>query len=500
VGSVSERNPNDQDDSIRVDLLIAQLRASSRLIVGVTVAMTLAVALGAGLYYVIYQPTRTTASLEFRPTFDGADKGLYPNGLTFSAVDVIAASVLDQVHARNELTEVCPIESFKAGFFVERRSVEAAFLDAEFQGRLADPRLTVVDRQNLAAEYEARREALPAMFQLVFVRPTECEGLPDVLMRKALADTLLLWAEESENARGVLQLPMDRFVPSVLDISADTGMRVVRAEMLRARLRRLAVSVAQVKARVGAVQVRTKDGTTVQQVETELDSLINAQLVPIVLAAGQMDGAAGRAWVESMLSSARVDASAAENRVHYSLNALKEYTGAATAASATSSPERVSESSGSSVTAQIDRSFVDRIVALSAQHVLYRQKLTDELLLANLEAEEGRLRVTYFESLQQGMRSMSSAFMPEVAFDARLKTLTEQSVAVATKFNALFDEISRVTLRAASSLYQAEKPPRIATVREFTSRAYMILVASVFLATLVLMAGFVLLRARFAAQ
>ncbi len=497
---MSERNQNDQDDSIRVDLLIAQLRASGRLILGVTVAMTVAVAFGAGLYYVVYQPTRTTASLEFRPTFDGAEKGLYPNGLTFSSVDIVAASVLDQVHSRNALTDVCPIESFKAGFFVERRSVEAIFLDAEFQGRLADPGLTFVDRQNLAAEYETRREALPAMFQLVFVRPTECEALPDVLMSKSLADTLLLWAEESEKARGVLQLPMDRFVPSVLDIPADAGMRVVRAEMLRARLRRLAVNVAQVKARVGAVQVRTSDGTTLQQLEAELDSLINAQLVPIVLAAGQMDGTAGRAWVESMLASARVDASAAENRVSYSRSALHEYTSAATAASASSSPERVSDSSSSAVTAQIDRSFVDRIIALSVEHVEYRQKLTDALLLANLNAEEGRVRVTYFESLQQGMRSMSSAFMPEAAFDARLKTLTEQSIAVATKFNELFDEISRVTLRAASSLYQAEKPPQITTVREFTSRAFQILVVSVFLATLVLMAGFVLLRARFAAQ
>lgn len=497
---MSDRNPNDQDDSIRVDLLIAQLRASSRLILGVTVVLTVAVALGAGLYYAVYQPTRTSASLEFRPTFDGADKGVYPNGLTFSVVDVIAASILDKVHARNDLTALCPIESFKAGFFVERRSVEAAFLDAEFEGRLADPRLTVVERQNLAAEYESRREALPAMFQIVFVRPTECEGLPDVLMRKSLADTLLLWAEESENSRGVLQLPMDRFVPSVLDIPAETGIRVVRAEMLRTRLRRLAVTVAQVRAWVGAVQVRTSDGTTLQQVETELDSLINAQLVHMVLAAGQLDGAAGRAWVESMLASARVDAGIAEDRVNYSLNALKEYTGAGTAASATSSSERVSESAGSSVTAQIDPSFVDRIVALSVEHVKYRQQLTDALLLANLEAEEGRGRVTHLESLQQGMRAMPSALMPGAAFDAHFKTLTERSVAVATKFNALFDEISRVTLRAASSLYQTEKPPRIATVREFTSRAYMVLVASVLLTTLVLMAGFVLLRARFAAR
>ena len=149
---------------------------------------------GALAYYAWFQPVRKVTSFSFRPTFDGADKGQYPNGLLFSSADVAAAPVLDLVYDQNLIAEYCSREAFRGGFFVEQRSDASAFLDAEFQARLSDAGITPVERQRLQLEDQAKRAALPVQFRLVFVKPRACAAIPQVVVAKSMTAVLTTWA------------------------------------------------------------------------------------------------------------------------------------------------------------------------------------------------------------------------------------------------------------------------------------------------------------------
>jgi hypothetical protein len=71
-----------------------------------TILATIIAALLGGVYFFV-QPTTRSASLGFRPVFDGAQAGRYPNGLPFSPTDIVAASIVNQVFAKNSIQEYC---------------------------------------------------------------------------------------------------------------------------------------------------------------------------------------------------------------------------------------------------------------------------------------------------------------------------------------------------------------------------------------------------------
>ncbi len=182
-----DRPTESDDDVIQLDLLKA-LADHGRTVIAVTLGVTAVVAVmgAANLYW--WQPVRRVSMLEFRPTFTGASQGQYPNGLPFAASDVAAGSIMDIVYDVNSVKEYCQREVFRGGFFVEQRSDQSAFLDAEYQGRLAEARLTAVDRDRLVAEYQAKRAALPLQYRLMFVKPRECAAIPQIVVQKVMTD------------------------------------------------------------------------------------------------------------------------------------------------------------------------------------------------------------------------------------------------------------------------------------------------------------------------
>src|SRR5688500_17163475 len=148
------------------------------MVVAASAVVTLIVALIAGVYLLLGQPNLRTLVLEFRPTFRGAESGIYPNGLPFGGSDITAASVLDQVYARANIAPYCDAATFRSGLFVEQHGAELRFLDAEYQARLSDPRLTSVERDRVQAEYRSRRAALPVQYRIVFAIPAACTDVP----------------------------------------------------------------------------------------------------------------------------------------------------------------------------------------------------------------------------------------------------------------------------------------------------------------------------------
>ena len=155
-------NPEDHDpnDEILLGDLFRPLIQYRRLIWQGAFGATVIAALLGGLYLAV-QPAAWSATLGFRPVFDGADTGRYPNGLAFSSADITASSVVAQVFTKNSLQTYCPIDAFRAGLVVQEASFALQLLSAEYQARLSDTRLTAVDRQRLQDEFAARRTALP---------------------------------------------------------------------------------------------------------------------------------------------------------------------------------------------------------------------------------------------------------------------------------------------------------------------------------------------------
>ena len=490
----TQSDPNQEDDAARRIDLLKVIWDYRRVILRATVTVSVVAAILGALYLLWGQTVRTVVSQQFRPVFNGAVIGQYPNGLAFGPTDITAQPVIDQVFDRNSIGDYCSRDVFRSAFFVEEQSAAYAFLDAEYQGRLADVRLTAVDRDRLQAEYRVKRTALPLEHRIVFIRPSGCGGIPPVLMSKTLTDVLSTWAEDAELKRGVLKLNVQVLTPGTLDIG-DSGQmsQLIRADLVRAGLRRLADNIGRVGDLPGAGLIRMGERrVTFSEVRTKVEDLLQARLDPLVVGAGRGLGQESAAWAMEAVASAARSQKVAEGNAKAYLDALREYSGTAQAPSNVRSESRQSTTGSSDVqalTPQIDRTFVDRIVELSAPNMLFRQELTRSLVLANVEAVRQQANLSHYQRLVDQLRLPGVSDLSPQEIDQRLQAIQDEGKLLAKQFNELYDEFSRVSLRASASMYKLEGPVQMDVARAFTLRSYMLMVAGAFFVTLLLVVG-----------
>lgn len=456
-------------------------------------------AVAAGLAFVVagilyaWQPRSRIASLDFRPTFAGASEGQYPNGLPFAASDITAASVLDSVYDANGIDQNCPRDVFKRGFFVEQQSAEYSFLEAEFQGRLADLRLTSVDRERLQAEYEAKRASIPLQFRLVFVAHDGCRAIPKTITAKALGEVLSVWAEQSESRRGVLKLQVAVLGPGVLDIgSANGGSSLVRADVIRSALRRIIANVREVEGLPGAGLVRVGDQRiTLAEIRAKLEGLIQGRLEPLVVTAGRGLGAESRTWVREALATAVQEQSASENRVQAFREALRVYSG--TPVAGPSPSPRSQEVAQGDVRTQIDGSFIDRMLEMAEPNVVFRQELTSKMVDADMAAAESRARVAYYQHLGNALQGAGGS-LTEAAVEQALNEIVADGKGLVGQFNLLYDEWSMVSFRPSAGMFRISASVRDETTH--TGRLLTIPLAAVAVFLIGLVGGLLIFLAR----
>lgn len=492
--------PNHDADALGAIDVFKIIRTTARTVVRLTLAFTGLATILAGIYFFWGQAVRRTFVLEFRPTFQGADRGEYPNGIPFAASDVTASQITDSVFNANQLEDYCSREDFSGGFFVEQRSTESMLLDAEYQPRLAEERLTTVERQALVEEYEARRQALPARFRLIFVQSPACRSLSPVLVTKAMTDVLSTWATESEAQRGVLNLQVDVLSSATLDAGAGSASRLQRADLVRTAVERIIASVDAVAALPGSSLIRPPGGRTFPEIRNRLADIARAKLDPLVIASGQSMTRESLAWVnETLITTERAQKEAADRAAVYE-DALRQYSGGTRTAAggpADSGGQERRSSDVQTLSPVIDSTFIDRIVELSAANAAYRKELTQSMVDAKVESVRIGAMASYYRRLLASLRDSSPQRVMTVSeLDASLDAIVEEAKALTQEFNQRYAEFTRLALRAPAAMFRIEKPVSRETLRAFTGRHYFMVVAGTFVTTLLLAFGYGVIRER----
>jgi hypothetical protein len=462
----------DNDDELRIAEFFRPVWTGRRLLAWGTLIATTCAFLVAGLYYFL-QPSRWIASLPFRPIFNGADRGQYPNGMVFSKTDVTDGTIIDQVFAKNGIQDFCSQEEFRSRFVVEETSPELEMLDADFRARLADVRLTGVDRQRVQEEYRGLRQALARQYRLSFVSGQECRRMPARLVYKTLAEVLEIWAIDTDMKRGVLKVRVPMLTPNLLDLShARSEPFMVQADIARSAIARLIANVGLVANMPGAATVRFgSQRTTLPELRAEFEDLLYSRLDPLIVQAGRGFGVDGSRWVSQAIAAATVRLTEAQRRTNAFRTALADYSGTtlspdtAQGAARSTNPTDVQ-----SLTPQIDRTFIDTIVQMSEANAIYRQELTSKMVEAALEAAAADAVVEHYRELQKALAAPASRAVTASEASAKLDEILTRAKVLATEFNGLYDEFSRISMRSSALMYQTEGAPRAGTLRSFGLR------------------------------
>ena len=81
----------------------------------------------------------------------------------------------------------------------------------------------------------------------------------------------------------------------------------------------------------------------------------------------------------------------------------------------------------------------------------------------------------------EALKSGRSTGLSAEELSVRLGQLSEEGKTLTQRFNTLYDEFSRISLRAGPAMYRVERPVEIQTVRTLTLGAFGLLVLGTFL-------------------
>jgi hypothetical protein len=270
--------------------------------------------------------------------------------------------------------------------------------------------------------------------------------------------------------------------PDVFEFGDIGGSLLVRADLIRSAITRLIANVEAVEKIPGSEAVRLKEvHLSFAEIQARFEDLVHARLDPLVAVAGAGLVRESIQWVQESLRVATMQQDAAQQRANAVLIALREYSGTSTSPTPPAGGSRP-PGDVQSVTPQLDKSFIDKIVELSGANTTYRQELTKQLVEASQDAVKYRTVVQHYQALMDSLsRSSTGTPLPSDEVGRRLDAIVEEAKKTTSQFDALVDEFNRVALRPPAGIYRVEQPIQTETIETFRIRYYAMIVLAVLL-------------------
>lgn len=455
--------------SLRQFLTILRSYRAAILLALVAVAVgyaTIAVA------YVVLVPSRRVTSLPFRLEFKGAETGQYPNGMKFSPTEIVSTPILLGVYNANALTDLVDFQTFKNSIFVVESNPAFEALEREYRAKLAEPKLSAVDRDRLEQEFQEKRASISRTdYAITYVDTGKTRRLPKSVHVKVLSDVLSTWAEQTTKHKGVVLYDMTTISSAAFDkTSVDRYDHLIALDMLRVKINRVISNIDALTKIPGAKVLRTSGAqrASLDELRFRLIDSIKFKIEPLVgtiinsgLTGGSVNAAA---FLETRLAFNEIERAQAEGRVEMLRRSLMVYdddgsgTAQVAAAGASQQPQQPA------VMPQIDNSFLERLVALTnnSQDFAFRQTIVSDLQAESLKIVPLRGEEQYYRSLLDSLqrRGGQAPARPEQTAQIRQQILGvfDEAIETTNQVNEIYHLVSQ-NLNPSTVLYSTTAPP-----------------------------------------
>ena len=490
------------DDEISLQPLLKTLW-SYRQVISLAVAGVMGIFVVVVLAAYVLLPVERLGTLEFRLLFEGASQGQYPNGTPFSSAEITSTPVLAEVFETNDLEPYGSYEDFKNSIFVLQSNPELELLSYEYQARLADSRLSPVDRAGIEEEFQTRRDSLTdPRFSLNFREDARLSPMSPSVVSKVLDDTLATWARQADERKGALQYNIPVFSKNILRrdlIEAEDYITGI--DILRAQVRRIIANIDEIATLPGAAVIRIGDGrTSLAEVRVNLEDILRFQIQPLVglirMTGLSRDPESLGRYIDDQLFQISLERAEAGKRVVAVQESLRAYMlqrGAVPEAGAGGAIPRPAPG-GEAMMPQLGESFLDRLVEMSTMNgdIEYRQGLIDRIIEESVAVAALEREQAYYEDLSRSVADLGSPSgradreSELVSVEARFEGAFDQVVAAVDQVNAIYEELSTHNLNPTTLLYTVTAPFTMRTERALSLRTAVLYGALVFMLSLFL--------------
>jgi hypothetical protein len=422
----------------------------------------------------LFAPAERITSQTFRLDFEGAGQGEYPNRTKFNIADIISGPIIRRVWTENQLGAYLEFGEFSRALFVLESNREYEEMALAYQAKLADPKLSPIDRERLQKEFEMKTESISKNeYSINLDRRAGMRTVPEPLARKILLDVLNDWADFAVNQQHVIAYQVSVLSPQILKPSPFEQNDLVAAiEVLRTNATRVADNISKMQKLPGALLARTpQDSLSLEEVRIRVEDTIRFRLEPLLASVLHNSGliadrTATARFLESQLAYDQRQLEAAQrlsDSIRDSMNVYEQRTESLAGGIATRPAE---PGKGDSVTPQLSDSFLDRLMSLTsrAADAKYRQNIVDEYRRATADTIPLKQAVAYDMSVLDEFRKSaggtSGVNRASVATEIdQTRSDIGQSIA---KMNDLFAIVSR-NMTPSTQLFTLLGPPSTKT-------------------------------------
>ncbi len=422
-------------------------------------------------------PSEQITSQPFRLDFAGAGQGEYPNKTKFNIADIINGPILTRVWQDDHLGNYIPFGNFSRAVFVLESNRQYDLLAAEYQARLADPKLSPVDRERLQKEFELKTQSITKNeYSINLDRRAGSRSLPEPLARKVLLDVLNDWANFAVNQQHVIAYQVSVLSPEVLNPSAiEQSDPIAAIEVLRSKANRVINNIQKIEKLPGATLARTtSDRLSLEEVRIRLDEILRFRLEPLLAVAlhspGLMsDRTTTTRFLESQLAYDQRQLEAAQRLADSIRESIVVYEQpAATETRQTTAAKTTEQPKGNEAVPQLSDTFLDRLMALTgrASDAQYRQNLVDDYRKAVADSIPLKQAVAYDTEVLNELRKSSagSTTLSPAALRAQIDQTRAEVGQLITKVNELFQVVSR-NMTPSTQLFTLTGPPATRMLR-----------------------------------
>ena len=439
-----------------------------------------------GIVYFL-APCEHLATLRFCLLFDGADAGQYPSGAKFSTEDIVARSVLLQIHKTNDLERYGKRDAFQSVFYVAAKpSAEMEALDSEYSSKLTDRKLTAPDRTLLEQEYNEKRRGLArgVDYELTMDMSVGFGSMPDEAREKAMRDILATWARDAATRKGALKYQISILTKKFLPENILQKDEFIAADRLRIKATRILGNIDDLMELPGAKSYRSPtEDLSLGEIEASLNDVIRFKLLPamhVVRLFGLSDSDKAKReltelHIQGRIYEVTVSKKEAADRAKALQEALAAYMldrrggrgggpavkNAGTGATGMSVPAMIP---------QFGDSFLDRIIAMAneSEDVKFRQDYTERITTANLAGVKFDGELQFYQDMLTAVQDKPTGVdgvTPENRKIIRdcIKEAYKDMVTHTEQINTIYTELSRKNLNPPTELYSAPEP--VVTVR-----------------------------------
>jgi hypothetical protein len=446
-------------------------------------------------------PAERLSTVPFRLLFDGAEKGEYPNGNVFSTSEIVAGPVLTEVFKINDLQRFGKYEDFKDTVYVLQSNLDLDLLGYEFQARLADTRLTPVDRARIEEEFRRKREALvDPVYSLNIRRHERLSTMPRDLVNKVLLDVLAVWAKQADERKGATKYNVDVLSPSILQRQMlEQEDYLVAIDIMRAKTARVLATLDEIDKLPGAKALRVGESrVSVADVRAALQDVIRFTLEPL-MGLVRSEGITKNprslsVYASNQLFQRRQEALESAARVQALQASVREFSDQSVLPAGDTGPAGQGQGQGprGTITPQLDQTFLDRLMTLSIakDEFEYRRKMTDRVITESEIAASKAREAAYYEDLARQLQSSTgrTAGSPETV--ALIKTRSahafDEIVHGIEQTALLYKELSAQNLNPSSTVFAVTGPFTQTTQRSLTARTVLLYLVLILLLTITL--------------